>query len=82
MLSPAFEKRTALLSDVGGIRVYLVGDIPCFWMLWSDNDDKKEGKAGPACSDIYPEEPLDKLLIGSGNSVVWIRWDGESDRSK
>ena len=57
MLSPAFEKRTALLSDDGGIRVYFVGDRTRFWMLWGDNDDKREGDAGPACSDTYPEQP-------------------------
>ena len=82
MLSPAFEKRTALLSDDGGIRVYFVGDRTRFWMLWGDNDDKREGDAGPAYSDIYPEEPLDKLSMGSWNSIVWIRWVGEPDLSR
>lgn len=72
----------APLSDVVEIRVYLVGDILRFWMLCSDTDDKKEGEAGPACSDIFPEELLDKLSIGSRNSVVWICWDGESGHSK
>ena len=81
MLSPAFESRTALLSDDGGIRVYFVGDRLRFWMLWGDNDDKKEGDAGPACSDIYLEVPLDKLSMGCWNSVVWI-WDGEPDLSR
>jgi hypothetical protein len=75
--SPAFEERTALLSDGEGIRVYFVGNRPRSWMLWSDEGDKKEGEEGPACSGIYPEEPLDTVSVDSRDSAVQIRWDGE-----
>ena len=46
--SPAFEKCTALLSDVRNVCVYFVGDRPRSWM-WcggADDDDKEgEGSA-------------------------------------
>ncbi|KAI9453382.1 hypothetical protein BJY52DRAFT_1189606 [Lactarius psammicola] len=41
--SPAFEERTALLSDVQGVRVYFVGDRPHFGR-WRGNNDDEEGE--------------------------------------
>ena len=52
MFTPSFEERTALLSDITGIRMYLVGDRPRSWMLWRDDGDKKEGEEGAARSSI------------------------------
>lgn len=74
-LFPALEKRTALLSDVQGVRVYFVGDRPRSWMSWGDDDDK-EGEEG-AGVDRYPEEPLDNLYVGSGHEGVKICLEGE-----
>jgi hypothetical protein len=81
VFSPAFEERTALLSDFKGIRVYFVGDRPRSWMLWNDDDNNKEGEETAACSGISPDGPLDKLFVsrcGLGVSVR-IRWDGEPE---
>ena len=77
--TPLFEERTTLLSDIAGIRMYFVGDRPRSWMLWRKDDDKKEGEEGVARSCIYPEESLDKLTVGSLNSGVQIRWEGEPE---
>lgn len=82
MFSPAFGKRTALLSDVESMRTYFVGDRPRSWMLWSDDDDKKEGEEGATRSGIYPEEPLDKLYVSSWDSGAQICWDGEPEFSR
>ena len=77
--TPLFEERTTLLSDIAGIRMYFVGERPRSWMLWRNDDDTKEGEEGVARSCIYSEEPLDKLTVGSLNSGVQIRWDGERE---
>jgi hypothetical protein len=57
--------------------MYLVGDRPSSWMSWSDDHDHKKGEGGAGGAGIYPEELLDKLVVGSYSSGVRIHWDGE-----
>jgi len=71
--SPAFNKRTALLSEDKNVCVYSVGDRPRSWT---------EGQEGAGVGE-YPEEPSDKLSVG-GTGVgmpksagVRIRCDGD-----
>lgn len=66
------EERTALLSDVHGVCVYLVGDRPRSWSWCNDNE---EGAGASRCL----EEALDKLSMGSGHLGVQIRLDGEPE---
>jgi len=74
--SPAFKKRTALLSEDKNVCVYFVGDRPRSWT---------NGEEGTGAGR-YPEEPLDKLsVVGLQKGwvqgrcpLVWIRYDGES----
>ena len=68
--SPAFNKRTALLSEDDEVCVYFVGDRPRSWM-------------GGENAGRYQEGSLDELSVGGTqvgkqNSLgVWIRCDGD-----
>ena len=75
--SPAFKERTALLSDVQGVRMYFVGDRPRSGR-WRGSDNTEEGEE-TAGEDGSPEEPLDGLLVDGWHSSVRIRWDGEPE---
>ena len=68
--SPALKERTALVSDIAGIRVYFVGDRP------------RSGKwGGPGSNDNREilEDSFDELLVGGRFSSVRINWDGEEE---
>ncbi|KAH9000455.1 hypothetical protein EDB92DRAFT_1985241 [Lactarius akahatsu] len=72
--SSELEKRTPLLSDVDGVRVYFVGDRPRSWR-WRGGVSEEGGK--DASGSL--EEPLDELSVGGRHTSVRINWDGESE---
>jgi hypothetical protein len=67
-LSPALEERTALISDVPGVRVYFVGDRPRSGK-WGSEDYSNSGV----------EDLLDELSVDGRYTSVRINWDGEEE---
>jgi hypothetical protein len=68
--SRALKKRTALISDVPGVRVYFVGDRP---------HSGKWGNGDTSTSETVEEDSLDELSIDGIFTSVRINWDGEED---
>jgi hypothetical protein len=68
--SPAFGKRTALISDVSGDRVYFVGDRP-------RGGRWRNGHNGDNSETV--EDLLDQISIDGKYTSVRIRWDGEEE---
>ena len=65
--SPALEERTALISDVSGVRVYFVGERP------------RSGKWGNGSSSVTKEDLLDELSVDGRFTSVRINWDGDKE---
>src|SRR6266702_2452515 len=74
--SSALEERTALLSDIQGVRMYFVGDRSNSGRRCASDDDDREGEED---AGGYPEESLDELSVGGWHTSVRIRWDGEPE---
>ena len=66
-LSPALEERTALISDIPGVRVYFIGDRP------------RTGKWGASGNRGKLKELLDELTIDGKYTSVRINLDGEEE---
>ena len=62
---PALEERTALISDVSGVRVYFVGERP------------RSGKWGSGSNSETEEDLLDGLSVNGRFTSVRINWDGD-----
>jgi hypothetical protein len=65
--SPALGKRTALITDVQGVRVYFVGDRP------------RGGKWGVGGNDGTVEDLLDEISVDGRHTSVRVNWDGEEE---
>ena len=65
--SPALEERTALISDVSGVRVYFVGERP------------RSGKWGNGSNSETKEDLLDELSVNGRFTSVRINWDGDKE---
>ena len=70
-LTPALEERTALISDVPGLRVYFVGDRPRVGKWGSDGDNNDNGGT--------VEDSLDELTVSGRYSSVRVNLDGEQE---
>lgn len=70
-LTPAREERTALISDVPGLRVYFVGDRPRVGKWGSDGDNGD--------NDGTVEDSLDELSVSGRYSSVLVNLDGEQE---
>ena len=68
--SPALEERTALISDVPGVRVYFVGNRPRSGK-WGSGD---YGDSGETVEDL-----LDEVTIDGRYTSVRINCDGEDE---
>jgi hypothetical protein len=68
--SPALGERTALISDVPGVRVYFVGARPRGGK-WGSGDGDDNGETA--------EDLVDELSIDGRYISVRINWDGEED---
>lgn len=66
--SPALKVRTALVSDVSGIRVYFIGDRPRGGK-WGNCSNSKNGE----------EDLLDEISVNGRFTSVRINWDGEEE---
>ena len=71
--SPAFGERTALISDVPGVRVYFVGVRPRSGK-WGGGDGGDGGDNSETVEDL-----LDELTVDGRYSSVRINWDGEEE---
>ena len=69
-LSPALEERTALISDIPGVRVYFVGDRPRSGK-WGSGDDSDNGGS--------LEDSLDELTVDGKYTSVRINLDDEEE---
>ena len=69
-LSPALEERTALISDVLGVRVYFVGDRP-LGGKWGNGGNSTNGKT--------VEDLLDELSVSGRFTSVRINWEGDEE---
>ena len=68
--SPALEERTALISDVPGVRVYFIGDRPRTGK-WGSGDDSDNVE--------NLEDLLDELTVDGKYTSVRINLDGEEE---
>jgi hypothetical protein len=68
--SPALEERTALISDVPGVRVYFVGNRPRSGK-WGSGD---YGDSGETVEDL-----LDEVTVDGRYTSVRINCDGEDE---
>jgi len=66
--SRAVRERTALISDISGIRVYFVGDRPRSGK-WSTSDN----------GDETAEGLLDEILVDGKYTSVRINWEGDEE---
>ena len=68
--SPALEERTALISDVPGVRVYFVGNRPRGGK-WGSGDNNDSGE--------NIEDFLDEVTVDGRYTSVRINCDGEDE---
>ena len=69
-LSPALEERTALISDIPGVRVFFVGDRPRSGK-WGSVDDSDNVES--------LEDSLDELTVDGKYTSVRFNLDGEEE---